>query len=93
MHPQCRGSRREPQVTVRLLQRYLRVAELEMRAAEGCLRSRPGRAQSAKLKRIGELEEREREREEIQAELVPAMESKGVRYGGVEGGDERLNQR
>jgi hypothetical protein len=36
---QCRGSRQEPQNVVRLLQCYLRVAELEMRAAEEPLRS------------------------------------------------------
>jgi hypothetical protein len=49
-----------------------------VRAAEECLRSGLDLAglKVQFLKRIGELEEREREREEIQAELVPAMESR-----------------
>ena len=64
---------------VQLLQCYLRAAELEMRAAEGLLRSdldvKGLKAQT--LERIEILEEREREREELLAELVPAMEARG----------------
>jgi hypothetical protein len=61
------------------LQCYLRAVELEMRAAEEPLRSgldvKGLRAQV--LGRIEELEEREREKEELAAELVPAMEARG----------------
>ena len=62
-----------------LLQCYLRDAELEMRAAEEPLKSdldvKGLKAQV--LDRIEELEERERKREELFAELVPAMEARG----------------
>jgi len=64
---------------VELLRCYLRAAELEMRAAEEPLRSDLDvtglRAQV--LGRIGELEARERERKELVAELIPAMETQG----------------
>jgi hypothetical protein len=76
---QCRGSRQEPQNVVQLLKCYLRAAELEIRTAEGSLRSdldvKGLKAQD--LGRIEGLEAREREREELVAELVPAMESRG----------------
>jgi hypothetical protein len=64
---------------VQLLQCYLRAAELEIRAAEEPLRSDLRRAglRAQVLERIEELEAREREREELVAELVPAMESRG----------------
>ena len=56
-----------------------------MRAAEGPLRSELDvkglRAQM--LGRIEELEAREREREEILAELVPMMEARGHDTGAV----------
>jgi hypothetical protein len=72
-------TRKELQSVVQLLQCYLRAAELEMRAAEEPLK---GDLDVAGLKaqvlgRIEELEAREREREEILSELVPAMESRG----------------
>jgi uncharacterized protein (UPF0335 family) len=70
---------------VQLLQCYLRAAELEMRAAEEPLTSHLDvdglRAQV--LGRIEELEAREREREKMLAELVPAMESRGYDKGAV----------
>ena len=63
---QCRGSRQEPQNVVQLLQCYLRAAELEIRTAEGSLRSdldvKGLKAQD--LGRIEGLEARERERED-----------------------------
>jgi hypothetical protein len=70
---------------VQLLQCYLRAAELEMRAAEEPLK---GDLDVAGLKtqvlgRIEELEAREREREELVAELVPAMEGRGYDTGAV----------
>jgi uncharacterized protein (UPF0335 family) len=54
-------------------------AELEMRAAEEPLRSDLDAAglKAQVLWRIEDLEDREREREELLAELVPAMESRG----------------
>ena len=72
-------ARKELQNVVQLLQCYLRAAELEMQAAEEPLRSdldvKGLRAQV--LGRIEELEAREREREVLLSELVPAMESRG----------------
>ena len=69
--------RRELQNVVQLLQCYLRAAELGMRAAQEPLRSdldvKGFRAQV--LGRVEELEEREREKERLLAELVPAMEA------------------
>ena len=79
MRLQCRGSWRAPQSVVQLLQCYLRAAELEMRASEEPLRSGLDvkNLKAQVLGRIEELEAREREREELLAELVPAMEERG----------------
>jgi hypothetical protein len=70
---------------VQLLQGYLRAAELEMRAAEEPLRSGLDVAglKVQVLGRIKELEVREREREELLSELVPAMEVRGYDVGAV----------
>ena len=56
-----------------------------MRAAEEPLRSDLGVAglKAQALGRIEELEAREREREEILSELVPAMEARGYDTGAV----------
>lgn len=66
---------------VQLLQRFLRAAELEMRATEEPLRSdldvKGFKAQV--LERIEDLEERE----ELMGELVPAMEARGYDPGAV----------
>jgi hypothetical protein len=64
---------------VQLLQCYLRAAELEMRAAEEPLRSDLDVAglEAQVLGRLEELEAREREREELLSELVPAREERG----------------
>ena len=64
---------------VQLLQCYLRAAELEMRAAEEPLKSHLDVAglKAQVLERIEVLEERERERQELLAEVVPLMESQG----------------
>jgi hypothetical protein len=69
---------------VQLLPCYLRAAELEMRAAEEPLRSDLDVAglKAQVLTRIEELEAREREREEVLSELVPAMEARGYDTGG-----------
>jgi hypothetical protein len=68
-----------------LVECYLRAAELEMRASEEPLRSdldaKGLKAQV--LGRIEELEAREREREELLSELVPAMEARGHDTEGV----------
>jgi hypothetical protein len=77
--------RKELQNVVQLLQCYLRAAELEMRPAEEPLK---GDLDVAGLKaqvlgRIEMLEEREREREQLLAELVPAMEASGYETGAV----------
>lgn len=70
---------------VQLLQCFLRAAELEMRAAEEPLRAdldvRGLREQV--LRRVEELEERERGREEILSKMVPAMEARGYDTGAV----------
>jgi uncharacterized protein (UPF0335 family) len=70
---------------VQLLQCYLRAAELEMRAAEEPLKSDLDAAglKAQVLGRIEELEEREREKEELLSELVPAMEAQGYDAGAV----------
>ena len=72
---------------VQLLRCYLRAAEdLEMRAAEEPLRSDLLDVAGLKaqvLGRIEELEVREREREELLSELVPAMEVRGYDAGAV----------
>jgi hypothetical protein len=64
---------------VQLLQCYLRAAELEIRWAEEPLRSDLDvkGLKSQVLGRIEEIGKREREREEILSELVPAMEARG----------------
>jgi hypothetical protein len=60
---------------VQLLQCYLRAAELEMRAAEEPLRTNLNMKglKTQVLERIEMLEEREREREDLVAELMPAI--------------------
>ena len=65
----------------------LKAAELEMRAAEEPLRSdlEVTGLKAQVLGRIEELEAREREREEILSELVPAMEERGYDTGEVKG--------
>src|SRR5918995_1702257 len=77
--------RKELQNVVQLLQCYLRAAELEMRAAEEPLKSDLDVAglKSQVLERIEVLEEREREREELLSELVPAMEARRYDTGAV----------
>jgi hypothetical protein len=77
--------RKELQSVVQLLQCYLRAAELEMRAAEEPLKKdldvKGLKAQV--LERIDTLEEREREREELLAVMVPAMEARGYDTGAL----------
>ena len=70
---------------VQILQCYLRAAELEMRAAKEPLGSDLDVAglKAQVLGRIEELEAREREREELLAKLVPAMEARGHETGAV----------
>jgi hypothetical protein len=77
--------RKELQNVVQLLQCYLRAAELEMRAAEAPLNSNLDMTglKAQVLGRIEELETQEREREEMLAELVPAMEVRGYDAGAV----------
>lgn len=67
------------------MQCYLRDAELEMRAAEEPLKSDLDVAglKAQVLGRIEELEAREQEREELLAELVPALEARGFESGAV----------
>ena len=86
-------ARKELQNVVQLLQCYLRAAELEMRAAEEPLKADLDVAglKSQVLGRIEELEAREREREEMLAELVPAMESRGYDTGDVNAVMDRLS--
>jgi len=59
-----------------------------MRAAEEPLRSDfdVARLRARVLERVEELEAREREREELLAELVPAMEGRGYDAGVVKAG-------
>ena len=77
--------RKELQNVVQLLQCCLRAAELGMRVAEEPLRSDLDVAglKAQVLGRIEELEAREREREELLDELVPAMEVRGYDVGVV----------
>jgi hypothetical protein len=76
---------RELQNVVQLLQCYLRAAELEMRAAEAPLQSDLDVAglKAQVLGRIEELEEQERERQEILSDLIPTMEARGYDTGAV----------
>jgi uncharacterized protein (UPF0335 family) len=78
---------------VQLLQCYLSATELEMRAAEKPLKSDLDMAglDVQVLGRIEELEAREREREEILSELVPAMEGRGYDAGAVKAVTDRLS--
>ena len=71
--------KRELQNVVQLLQCYLRAAELEMRAAEEPLKTYLDAAglKAQVMERIEVLEERKREREELLAEVVPLMETRG----------------
>lgn len=71
--------KRELQNIVQLLQTYARLAELGMRAAEEPLEGDldVGGLKAQVLGRIEALEEREREREELVAELVPLVEASG----------------
>ncbi len=75
----CSRTRCHLQGIVQLLQCYLRAAELEMRATEEPLKSdldlKSLKAQV--LDRIETLEERERERRELLAGLVPLAEGHG----------------
>ena len=75
--------KRELQNIVQLLQCYLRAAELEMRAADEPLKADLDVAglKAQDLKRIEVLEEKEREREEILSQLIPAIESRGYNTG------------
>ena len=77
--------RKELQNIVQLLQCYTRAAELEMRVEEeplkGDLDVQGLKAQV--LGRIEALEERERERRKLLAELAPLMESSGYDAGDV----------
>ena len=77
--------RKELQNVVQLLQCYLRAAELEMRVAEEPLGSDLDVAglKAQVLGRIEELEAQERERKELLAELVSAMEARGYDTGAV----------
>jgi hypothetical protein len=70
---------------VQLLQCFLRAAELEMRAAEEPLKTDLDVAglKAHVLERIEVLEEQERERQELLAELVPAIESRGYDAGAL----------
>jgi len=77
--------RNELQSVVQLLQCYLRAAELEMRAAVEPLKGDLDVAglKAQVLERIETLEQQEREREELLAEVVPLMERRGCDMGAV----------
>jgi hypothetical protein len=77
--------KRELTNVIQLLQTYARLAELEMRVAEGPLKGDldVGGLKAQVLERIEALEERERERQELLAELAPLMESSGYDAGDV----------
>jgi hypothetical protein len=66
------------QSVVQLLQRYLRAAEEPLRSDLDV-----AGLKAQVLGRIEELEAREQEREELLAELVPAMEVRGYDAGAV----------
>ena len=76
LHPKVK---REGQNAIQLLQCYLRAAELEMRVAEEPLEGNldVGGLKAQILGRIEALEEQERERRDLLAQLVPLMESRG----------------
>jgi hypothetical protein len=69
-----------------LVQCYLRAAELQTRAVEEPLRSDLDvtELKAQILKRIEELEARERKWEDLLAELVPALEERGYDAGTVQ---------
>ena len=71
--------RRKLQNVVQLLQAYLRAVELEMRAAEEPLKSALDAAglRAQVLGRIEELEEREREKEELLAQVDAVAGGRG----------------
>jgi hypothetical protein len=77
--------RKELQNVVQLLQVYARLAELEMRAAEEPLKADLDVAglKAQVLTRIEELEEREREREELLAGVTAMAEEHGLDAGAV----------
>ncbi len=77
--------RKELQNIVQLLQCYLRAAELEMLAAEEPLKAGLDVVglKAQVIERIEVLEEQERERQELLADLVPLMESRGYDTGAV----------
>jgi hypothetical protein len=80
---------RHLQNVVQLLQCYLRAAELEMRAVEEPLQANldVSGLKAQVLERIETMEERERERQEILSELVPAMEARGYDTGDLKAVD------
>ena len=77
--------RKELQNVVQLLQCYLRAAELEMRAAEAPLKSDLDVAglEAQVLERIETLEEQERERQELLAEVTAMAEDHGLDAGAL----------
>ena len=77
--------RKELQSVVQLLNCYLRAAELEMRAAEQPLEPNLDVAglKEQVLWRLETLEQREREREELLAEIVPLVEASGYETGSL----------
>lgn len=77
--------RKELQSVVQLLQCYLRAAELEMRAAEEPLKSDLDVAglKAQVMERIEVLEEQERERQELLAEVTAMAEEHGLDAGAV----------
>jgi hypothetical protein len=77
--------KRELQSVVQLLQCYLRAAELEMRAAEEPLKQDLDVAglRAQVLERIEVLEEQERERRELLAEVTAMAEEHGLDAGAL----------
>jgi hypothetical protein len=77
--------KKELQNVVQLLQCYLRAAELEIRAAEEPLKADLDVAglKAQILERIGTLEEQEREREELLAEVTAMAEEHGLGAGAL----------
>jgi hypothetical protein len=70
---------------VQLLQCYLRAAELEMRAAEEPLKGKLDvpRLKAQVLERIEVLEEQERERQELLAEVMAVAQDHGLDAGAL----------